>query len=51
MAVIYETLRSLNSFHISPALHCSAHSKCGIERLTQSRIAEWLEQAIYSALF
>jgi len=51
MAVIYETLRSLNSFHISLALRCSSHSKCGIKRLTQSRVAEWFEQAIYSALF
>src|ERR1700722_12611705 len=51
MEGIYETLCSLNSFHISLALHCSAHSKCGSECLTQSRVAERLEQAIYSALF
>jgi hypothetical protein len=31
--------------------HRSARSKCGIERLTQSRIAEWLEQALHGALF
>src|SRR3981189_1073598 len=29
----------------------SAHSKCGIERLTQSCVAEWLEQAFHGALF
>src|ERR1700720_3564799 len=29
----------------------SAHSKSGIERLTQSRIAEWLEQALHGTLF
>src|SRR6202171_1678414 len=29
----------------------SAHSKSGIERLTQSRVAEWLEQALHGTLF
>src|SRR4051794_38518892 len=29
----------------------SAHSKCGIERLKQRRLAEWLEQALHRALF
>src|SRR4029453_18007833 len=29
----------------------SASSKCGIERLTQSGIAKWLEQAFHGALF
>jgi hypothetical protein len=51
MAAMYEVMRSLNSFQISQALHCSANSKCGIERLTQSSVAEWLEQAIHGALF
>jgi hypothetical protein len=27
------------------------HSNCGIERLKQGRIAEWLEQALHRALF
>src|ERR1700675_160428 len=51
MVVVYGPLMSsLNSFLISLAFHCSVQSKCGVERLTQSRVAEWLEQAIYSAL-
>jgi hypothetical protein len=29
----------------------SAHSKCGIERLKQGRIAEWFEQALNRTLF
>src|SRR6202047_2850770 len=33
------------------AAHRSAHSKSGIERLTQSRVAEWLEQALHGTLF
>src|SRR5580704_18128309 len=31
--------------------HRSAHSKSGIERLTQSRVAERLEQALHGTLF
>src|SRR5882724_2442326 len=27
--------------------HCSAHSKSGIERPKQSRVAEWLEEALH----
>src|SRR5882672_11055746 len=46
-----ERRRSLNSWHISPALECSAHSKCGIERLNQSRFAERLEQTFHGTLF
>src|SRR2546430_11090560 len=29
----------------------SAHSKCGIERFKQRRLAEWLEQALHGTLF
>ena len=29
----------------------SGHSKSGIERLAQSRVAEWLEQALHGTLF
>src|ERR1700680_1663144 len=31
--------------------HRSAHSKSRIERLTQRRVAEWLEQALHGTLF
>jgi len=51
MAAIHEKMRSLNSLHISLALDRSAHSKCGIERLKQGRVAEWLEQARHGTLF
>src|SRR5271163_2856358 len=33
------------------ASHRSVHRKSGIERLPQSRIAEWLEQALHGTLF
>src|SRR5271170_2905067 len=34
-----------------PLANCSIHSKCGIKRLEQSCIAEWLVQALHRALF
>src|SRR6266403_56796 len=51
MAAIHEKMRSLNSLHISLALDRSAHSKCGIERLKQSRVSERLEKALHGTLF
>src|SRR6266404_7630573 len=51
MTAIHEKMRSLDSFHISPRLDRSAHTKCGIERLKQSRVAERLEQALHGTLF
>lgn len=38
----------LPSQHI---VHRLTHSKCDIERLEQSRVAEWLEQALDRTLF
>src|SRR6267142_6940573 len=29
---------------------CSAHSQCGIDRLSQGPVAEWFEQALHGAL-
>src|SRR6266850_3068955 len=51
MTAIHEKMRSLNSLHISLASDRSAHAKCGIERLKQSRVAERLEQALHGTLF
>src|ERR1700720_3323413 len=51
MTAIHEKMRSLISFHISVALDRSADSKCGIECLKQSRVAERLEQALHGTLF
>src|SRR5882762_9461565 len=51
MTAIYEKMRSLNSYPVSQALHRSAHSKCGIERFKQGRIAERFEQALNGTLF
>src|SRR5712664_4906497 len=51
MTSIHGQVRSRNAFHISVALDRSAHSKCGIERLKQSRVAERLEQALHGTLF
>src|SRR6267154_3472074 len=51
MTAIHEKMRSLNSFPISLALHGSAHSKCGIERFKQGRIAERFEPALNGTLF
>ena len=48
-------MRSLNSLYIplrvQSVADCSVHSKRGIERLKQSRVAKRLEQALYGALF
>jgi hypothetical protein len=30
---------------------CSSHSQCSLERLKQSRIAEWLKHALHGTLF
>src|ERR1700674_647016 len=51
MTAIHEKMRSLSSFHISLTLDRSAHPKCVIERLKQSRVAERLEQALHGTLF
>src|SRR6266478_2894859 len=54
MTPIHGLVRGLNSFYILLAQHIAdrlAHSKCDIERLQQSRIAEWFEQALYRTLF
>src|SRR6266478_9325117 len=50
MTAIHEMMRSLISCHISLALHPSAYSKCGVERLKQSRVAERFEQAFHGTL-
>src|SRR5712671_4369192 len=47
-------VRGLNSFYILLAQHTAyrlTRSKCDIERLKQSRVAEWLEQALHRTLF
>src|SRR6202795_96786 len=47
-------VRGLNSFYILLAQDIAdrlTHSKCDIERLKQSRVAEWLEQALHRTLF
>src|ERR1700676_2677650 len=51
MIAIHEKMRPQNSCHISLALDRSAHWKCGVERLRQSRVAERLEQALHGTLF
>src|SRR6185436_4905349 len=32
-------------------IHRSGHPECGIERLKQSRLAEWLEEALHGPQF
>src|SRR6266852_4547907 len=51
---LHGQVRGLNSFYILLAQHIPdrlTHSKCDIERLKQSRVAEWLEQARHRTLF
>src|ERR1700730_424020 len=42
-----DNLMYILSPRVQERAHRSAHSECGIERLTQSRIAERLEQALH----
>src|SRR5260370_26613840 len=54
MTPLHGQVRGLNSFYILLAQHIAdrlTHSKCDIERLKQSRVAEWLEQALHRTLF
>src|SRR6202795_1633023 len=54
MTPLHGQVRGLNSFYILLAQHTAdrlTHSKCDIERLKQSRVAEWLEQALHRTLF
>src|SRR6266852_5735753 len=54
MTPIHGLVRGLNSFYMLLAQHIAdrlTHSKCDIERLKQSRVAEWLEQALHRTLF
>ncbi len=54
MTPLHGQVRGLNSFYILLAQHisdCLTHSKRDIERLQQSRVAEWLEQALHRTLF
>src|SRR5712664_2332799 len=54
MTPLHGLVRGLKSFYILLAQHTTdrlTHSKCDIERLKQSRVAEWLEQALHRTLF
>src|SRR5258708_12686003 len=54
MTPLHGQVHGLNSFYILPAQHAAdrlTHSKCDIERLKQSRVTEWLEQALHRTLF
>src|ERR1700676_2720023 len=54
MTPLHGQVRGLNSFYIPLAHHTAdrlTHSKCDIERLKQSCVAEWLEQALHRTLF
>src|SRR6266852_4400666 len=54
MTPLHRQVRGLNSFYILLPQHIAdrlTHSKCDIERLKQSRVAEWLEQALHRTLF
>src|SRR4029077_3879377 len=54
MTPLHGQVRGLNSFYILLAQHIADrlnHSKCEIERLKQSRVAEWLVQALHCTLF
>src|SRR6266436_5739485 len=54
MTPLHGQVHRLNSFYILLAQHAAdrlTHSKCDIERLKQSRVAEWLEQAFDRTLF
>src|SRR6266853_2412919 len=54
MTPLHGQVRGLHSFYILLAQHIAdrlTHSKCDIERLMQSRVAEWLEQALHRTLF
>src|SRR5258707_10644162 len=54
MTPIHGLVRGLNSFYMLLAHHIAdrlTYSKCDIERLEQSRVTEWLEQALHRTLF
>jgi len=54
MIPLHGQVRGLNSFYILLAQHIPdrlTHSKCDIERLKQSCVAEWLEKARHRTLF
>src|SRR5258706_16183420 len=54
MTPLHGLVRGLNSFYMLLAQHIAdrlTHSKGDIERLKQSRVAEWLEQALHRTLF
>src|SRR5712671_2956220 len=53
MASVHRELRSRNSIYTPTrkiAVNRLVHSKCGIERVKQGRLAERLEQAVHGTL-
>ena len=43
-------MRAYLSLGCKSVAHCLAQSKSGIDRLTQSRVAEWLKQTLHGTL-